>query len=229
MAGVPSAPRRTLAGLLAGAALLGLAGCGRLDEASAADITRDDVISTLAAQLAGGSALSYTATYQVAGGDTATITRAQRPARTAYVYPGGRLIVTTTATIRCQGDDPAPTCVETAADPAAAADLPRATLITPEAVLEMLNTAALDPTVTTTQHDSTIAGRHATCLGLRDVQGTEVPDFDVCVTNEGALASFTATIDDKRTDLALTAYSDQVTGAAFTLPPAAKLTGKRPR
>jgi hypothetical protein len=227
---VPTAPRRTLAGLLAGvAALLGLAGCGRLDEASAADITRDDPVSALAAQLAGGSALSYTATYQVTGGDTATITRAQRPARTAYVYPGGRLIVTTTATIRCEGNDKAPTCIQTAPDSAAATNLPRGALITPEAVLEMLNTAALDPTATATQHDTTVAGRHATCLGLRDVSGTEVPQFDVCITNEGALASFTATIDGKRTDLALTAYSDHVTGEAFTLPPTAKVTDKRPR
>jgi hypothetical protein len=227
---VPTAPRRTLAGFLAGvAALLGLAGCGRLDEASAADLTRDDLVSALAAQLAGGSALSYTATYQVTGGDTATITRAQRPARTAYVYPGGRLIVTTTATIRCEGNDKAPTCTQTAPDPAAATNLPRGSLITPEAVLEMLNTAALDRAATATQHDTTIAGRHATCLGLRDVAGTEVPQFDVCITNEGALASFTATIDGRRTDLALTAYSDQVTGEAFTLPPTAKVTDKRPR
>lgn len=228
---MPTAPRRTLAGVLAGAAalLLGSAGCVRLDEASAADITRGDPVSTLAAQLAGGSAISYTATYQVSGGGTATITRAQRPARTAYVYPGGRLIVTSTATIRCQGGNKAPTCVESAPDPAAATNLPRTSLITPEAVLEMLNAAAFDPDVTTTQHDTTIAGRHATCLGLSDVSGIEIAKFDVCVTNEGALASFAATIDDKRTDLALTAYSEQVTGEAFTLPPTAKVTDKRPR
>jgi hypothetical protein len=206
--------------------LLGMAGCGELDEASAADLTRDDLVSALAAQLASGSALSYTATYQLAGGDTATVTQAQRPARTAYVYPGGRLIVTTTATIRCKGDDKAPTCTETAPDPTAAASLTGGSLVTPAAVLAMLNTAALDPDVTAEQHDTTIAGRHATCLD--DVAGTKVPEFDVCVTNEGALASFAATIDGERTELALTAYSDHVTGEAFALPPATKVTDKRP-
>src|SRR4029453_15162218 len=110
-------------------------------------ISHDSPASAVAAQLAGGSGLSYTATYQVSGGGTATITRAQRPARTAYVYPGGRLIVTSTATILCQGGDKATTCVESAPDPAAATNLPRASLITPEAVLEMLTAAAFDPDV----------------------------------------------------------------------------------
>jgi hypothetical protein len=216
-----------LAGLLAGVTLLGVAGCGDLDEASAAGGTRDDLVSAMAAQLSGGSALSYTATYQVTGGGTATVTRAQRPARTAYVYPGGRLLVTGTATIRCQGDDRAPVCTETLPDPAAAATLQGTSLVTPEAVLAMLNLAAVDPDIAASQHDTTIAGRHATCLDLRGVDRAPARDFTACVTNEGALASFAATIGGQRKDLALTNYSESVTGEAFVLPPAAKVTDKR--
>jgi hypothetical protein len=214
--------------VLTGAVLLGAAGCSGMDEASAAGTARDDLVSALIDQLTAGSALSYTATYQLAGGQTATVVRAQRPSRAAYDFPGGMLIVTPTATIRCQGDGTAPTCTKTVPDRTAAANLTGTPLVTPEAALAMLNTATLDPDVVAEQHDTTIAGRHATCLDLSRVDGTPAREFGICVTNEGALASFVATINGDRTDLALTAYSDRPTPDAFSLPAAAKLTDKRP-
>ncbi|MGK5680923.1 hypothetical protein [Actinoplanes sp. URMC 104] len=218
--------RRTLAGLAAGSLLLlGAAGCGDLDEASAAPLTRDDLITEAADQLATGSGLTYTAKYQVTGGETATVARAQRPARASYVYPGGRLITTDTVTIRCAGA----TCTSKAADPAAPASLDGAPLVSPEAAQAMLTAAALDPHVETTQHDTTIAGRHATCLSLSDVDDTPAHAFDLCVTSEGVLASFTATIDGERMDQALTAYTDTTTPDAFLVPPHAKLIDKSVR
>ena len=212
---------------LALALLAGAAGCNGLDEASAAGLTRDDLITEMADQLAAGSALSYTATYQLTGGDTATVTRAQRPARAAYVYPGGRLIVTPTATFRCTGDEARPTCAEDAPDPAAPAALDGDPLVTPEAARTMLDAAALDGDVQTQPHDTTIAGRHATCLSLAGVAGTPASAFDLCVTNEGALASFAATIAGKRTDVVLTAYDDETPPDAFLLPARAEVTGKK--
>ncbi|GAA0504208.1 hypothetical protein Ade02nite_28200 [Paractinoplanes deccanensis] len=223
MSVVPRVPRLTPLGLLAaGALLLGTTACTGLDEASAASLTRDDLISETAAQLAAGDALTYTATYHLAGGDTATITQAQKPARSAYVYPGGRLIVTPSATIRCKGSS----CTESAPDPAAPATLTGA-LVTPEAAQAMLATAALDPEVVSEQRDTTIAGRHATCLSLDGVTGTPASAFDLCVTNEGALASFTATIAGKQTDVTLTALTDDTSADAFTVPAKAKLTSQR--
>jgi hypothetical protein len=217
---VPSVLRLTLAGLaVAGAMLLGTSGCGDLDEASAAPLTRENLVSETADQLAAGAGLTYTAKYQVAGGETATVSRAQKPARAAYVYPGGRLITTTTVTIRCAGRS----CTSVAADPAAAAALDQAPLISPEAVQAMLASAALDPAVETEQHDTTITGRHATCL---KVLGGTARSFDVCVTNEGVLASFTATIDGKRIDQALTSYSETVPPTAFLVPTGASLVDK---
>lgn len=218
-----SVPRLTLAGLaVMSVALLGTSGCGDLDEASAAPLTRESLITETADQLAAGAALSYTAKYQVAGGETATVSRAQNPVRASYVYPGGRLITTTTVTIRCAGSS----CTSTTADPAAGAALAAAPLISPEAVQGMLATAALDPAVQTDQHDTTITGRHATCLTLRQVHGTPTPSFDLCVTNEGILASFAATIDGERVDQALTAYSETVPPDAFLVPPGATLVDK---
>ncbi|MEU8815077.1 hypothetical protein [Actinoplanes sp. NPDC048796] len=218
---MPDVPRLTVAGLLAaGALLLGTTACTGLDEASAAGPTRDDLISETAAQLAAGDTLTYTATYHLTGGDTATIT--QEPSRSSYVYPGGRLIVTPTATIRCQGVS----CTRSAPDPAAAATLTGA-LVTPEAAQSMLTTAALDPEVVSTQRDTTIAGRHATCLSLKEVSGTPTSAFDLCVTNEGALASFAATIAGKKADITLTSLTDDTDATAFAVPPKARLTADR--
>ncbi len=216
---MPSVTRRVLAGLVA-VALLGVGtGCGDLDEASAAPLTKDDLVSEIAGQLAAGSTQSWTAKYQIAGGETATVIRAQRPSRAAYVFPGGRLITTTTVTIKCTGS----TCTSTPAEAAAAAELDQAPLISPEAVQAMLAAAALDPSIVTTPHDTTIAGRHATCLTLQDVDGTPTRSFDLCVTSEGALASFTATIDGKPIDQALTSYVGETEPDAFDVPQGAKL------
>jgi hypothetical protein len=217
--------RLLLTGLVAPATLLVVGACGGVDSASAASITRDDLVSELATQLSASATLSYTATYQLAGGDTARISQAQKPTRVAYAFPGGRLMRTATATTRCQGADTALKCTETAPGPA---DV-RATgaLTTPEAVLAMLNVAAVDPGAVARQHDTTIAGHHATCLALTGVARTPTPDFSVCVTAEGALGSYTATIGGKRADLALTAYSDKPDVTAFELPATANIIDQR--
>jgi hypothetical protein len=202
-----------------------VASCGGVDSANAASITHDDLVSEMAAQLAESSTLSYTATYQLAGGDQAQITQAQKPARVAYTYPGGQLIRTPTGTIRCQGAVGALTCVETTPDPADARST--GTLTSPDSVLAMLNMAAVDTGVEAKQHDTTFAGHHATCLALTGVAHAATPDFGVCVTAEGALGSYTATVNGKQADLALTAYSDKPDLSAFALPPTAHLADHR--
>jgi len=325
---VHSGPRLTVLSATAAAALLlGTTGCTDLDQASAAGISHDDLLSEMSIQLSRVTGLTYSATYQLSGGGTATVTQAQKPSRTAYVYPGGRQIQTATGTIRCTGDGPAAgtgsaspssaaggnpssaaggnpssaagsnpsgaaggnpsragggnpsgaatgnpsraasgnpsraggtaggnpsdaaggnpngttggnsgttggkflTCIETQPTPATAAPLAGSTLITPEAALAMLNAAALDQHVDATQRDTTIAGRHAICLDLDNVDGAPTRRFSLCVTNEGALGSFAATIADTHYEQALTTYSEKAAPDAFDLPPSAKLTDKRPR
>jgi hypothetical protein len=220
----------------AAALLLGTAGCTDLDEASAAGISHDDLLSEMSIQLAHVTGLTYTATYQLTGGGTATVTQAQKPTRTAYVYPSGRLIETATGTVHCTGEEndkkvttggKSPVCTETDLAPATTAPLVGSTLITPEAALAMLNAAALDQQVDAAQHDTTIAGRHAICLDLDNVDGTPTRRFSLCVTNEGALGSFAATIAGTHYEQALTTYAEKAAPDAFDLPPAAKLTDKR--
>jgi len=220
VSGVP-AVRLVLTGLAAAATMLVAAACGGVDTANAAGIAHDDLVSELATQLSESATLSYTATYQLAGGDEAQITQAQKPTRVAYTFPGGRMIRTPGATTRCTGAK----CTITTPDPADVRST--GALTTPDAVLAMLNQAAVDPGATAEQHDTTIAGHHATCLALTGVTHTPTPDFTVCVTAEGALGSFTATVGGKQADLALTAYSDKPDVSAFELPPAAKVTDQR--
>ncbi|WP_433374759.1 hypothetical protein ACQPZX_04625 [Actinoplanes sp. CA-142083] len=220
-----SRPRLTVINFAAAAALLlGATACTDLDTANAAGITRDDLVSEMAIQLARVTGLTYTAKYQLAGGDTASVTQAQKPTRTAYLHPAGRLLETVTGTVRC---DKALNCTETDPAPATAAPLAGSKLITPEAALAMLNAAALDQELEATQHDTTIAGRHATCLDLKGVDGTPTDKFSLCVTNEGALGSFTGTIAGERFDQALTTYEEKADLAALDLPASAKLTDKR--
>ena len=67
---------RIVAGLLAVA--VPLAGCAEFDNPAAAHgLTRRDLVAQLAAQLGGSASLTFAATYQLAGGRTATIAQAQ--------------------------------------------------------------------------------------------------------------------------------------------------------
>lgn len=215
-------------------ALSALAGCGDLEQAAASGSTRDDLAGDLATQLRGSATLTYSATYQLAGGATATISQAQSPTRSAYGYPGGKIIVTSEATTRCTQAAKKLTCTMTApatatspAPPGVFSGAGKSGMALPETVLALLNVAALDDDKTITQHDTTIAGHHATCVEMAGVDGAGSGGFTVCVTSEGALGSFTGTLDGTAVDVAMTHYSDEVDADAFEPPPAATVVDQR--
>ncbi len=226
------ARRRLLPGLAAAVLLLG--GCGDLDEAASAQgIAQGDLVSELAAQLAASATLSYTAGYQLAGGGTATVAQAQDPPRSAYAYPGGRVLVTEQAVTECRGTRK-PTCTMTAPPDAGAAPparvfagAQRTGMVTPATVLSLLNAAALDPTVTLAPRDTTIAGHHATCLELSGLDDDRSRAFTTCVTNDGVLGSFTGTVEGKPIDVAMTEFDSQVRGDAFDPPAGAQVVDRR--
>jgi hypothetical protein len=233
--GVPRS-RLLLAGL---AALLALSACGDLESAAAAGNTRDDLAGDLAAQMARSADLTYTATYQLAGGETATIAQAQDPARAAYTYPSGKIIVSATGLTRCAKGHTgsAMTCTVTAPETTAASPAPpgvvtaatRSGLILPETVLGLLNAASLDTAKTEQQHDTTIAGHHASCVELSGVNGAEASAFTACITNEGLLGSFTGTIDTTKIDAAMTRFSPRTDADTFTAPENATILDHRRR
>ena len=236
MVHVPSAtaPSRML--VASALALLTLAGCGDLEQAAAAGNARDDLAGDLATQLGGSAALSYSATYQLAGGKTGTISQAQNPTRSAYAYPGGKVIVTSEATTRCEPAGKTVTCTMTAPETPAGAPSPgvfasagKSGMAVPDTVLDLLNAASLDADKTVQQHDTTIAGHHATCVEVSGVDEAATSAFTVCITTEGVLGSFTGTLDGTDMDVAMTHYTDKIEANAFELPGGAKLVDHRER
>ncbi|WP_189329311.1 hypothetical protein [Actinoplanes ianthinogenes] len=216
--GVTVARRRSLNGLLAAGALLAVTACTGIDPAGAAGVGPADAVATLAGQLADSATATYTATYRLAGGDTATVVRAQDPARTVYRWPAGRLIVSPADTTRCDTR----ACVITAkADP----QLPPASgLITPEAVATMLRSAEADPALTIAQRDTTIAQRHASCVRWGGPSG-----FEACVTGDGTLAAFSGTVAGTRLEVTLTDLTSTADPRGFQLPPGVPVLDHRSR
>jgi hypothetical protein len=221
-------------GVLAVALLL--AGCGDFDDPAAAQgVTRNDLIAELAAQLSesqlgGSAARTYAATYQLAGGTTGSIVQAKSPPRTAYRYPGGAILVTGAATTRCVRKSCTMTAPPSPVGPVSArmlADAAKTGLASPTTVLGLLNAAVLDTDLTVNQHDTTIAGRHATCVELAGVDDAATSKFSTCITTDGVLGSFAGTLGGREMDVAMTDYADRVAATAFDPPPAATMIDRR--
>lgn len=224
----PSTPLRLLA--LTVIASLTVTGCQTLDEAGRA-IGHADLVNDLASRLDRALTMTYSADYQLSAGQTASIVQAQEPARSAYTWPGGKLTVTEEATTRCETSGGRTVC--TLEPPPAATAKPSLTvfseakrqgLVTPPVVMDLLTAAALDPDAAITNSDTTLAGRHATCVDVRRPAG----HFNACVTTDGALGSFTGQVDGKPVELALTRYQETVDNRTFELPPGAGVVDRRP-
>lgn len=211
------------------------AGCGTVDDAGQV-INRASLVNDLAARLDGSGELTYSADYQLPGGQSATIAQAQEPLRSAYIYPGGKLTVTDDATTACREGGGAMTCTLTA--PPTPNNRPAVTLFTeasdqglvaPTVVINLLTAAALDADAVIEQNDTTIAGRHATCVQVEKVQNAAASAFDACITTEGVLGSFSGVVNGSAVDIAMTRYRDSVDAGAFSPPGGAKIVDNRPR
>jgi hypothetical protein len=223
----------TLARIVTMVIVLAATGCQTIDDASRV-INRADLVNDLASRLDGSGELTYSADYQLPGGQAATITQAQTPLRSAYVYPGGKLTVTGDATADCRTASGATTCTLTAPpspnnEPAVAvfSDANEHGLVPPTMVIGLLTAAALDADATIEQSDTTIAGRHATCVRVEKVQNAAASAFDACITTEGVLGSFSGVVNGTDVDIAMTRYRDAVDADAFALPTGAKIVDRR--
>lgn len=210
------------------------AGCQSLG-AAAQVVDRSDLVSDLAVLLDQSAELSYLAEYQLPGGATATIAQAQKPRRAAYTFPGGKVVVTAQATTRCT-TRPAPTCGVTAPPAANSRSAPTlgtttgpSAMVTPAAVATLLEGAALDAEATVEQHDTTVAGRHATCVDVRESSNPAKSRFVACVTADGVLGSFQGPLGGRPVEVVLTRYRDVVPPDAFGLPRGATVVDRRAR
>jgi hypothetical protein len=204
--------------LLLVAAVAGTAACTDLDQASAAGVADEDLISETADRVAAADGQSWTATYRLSGGEVARVTRAQQPSRIAYTFPSGIVIVGPDTVTRCTRATEKVNCTD--GDRRDGEEGPPAStgLVAPAAILDMLESAAIDPDLAVTPRETTIAGRHASCLELAGVDQSAAPDFEVCVTVEGTVAAFTGTVAGAPVEMTLTEYSTDINDADFTLP-----------
>ncbi|MBQ1032520.1 hypothetical protein ABZ388_14365 [Micromonospora parva] len=211
-------------------ASLTVTGCQTFEDAGVA-MGRSELVNDLAARLDRALELTYSATYQLPGGQRAAIVQAQDPARSTYTYPGGQLTVTPDAITRCTTTGTRPECTLVA--PPTPGSKPTVTLfgeanrqglVTPPVVVGLLTAAALDPQAVIKQSDTTVAGHHAACVAVESSSG----DFTACVTTEGVLGSFTGPVDGKPVELALSDYSATVDEDAFEPPAGAGVVDRRP-
>ncbi|HEY3007154.1 MAG TPA: hypothetical protein VGJ63_03695 [Micromonosporaceae bacterium] len=227
-------PARALLVLAAVAGLALTTGCDTLNNTQRV-IGRADLVNDLATRMDRATALTYVAEYQLAGGKTATIAQAQQPPRAAYTYPGGRVTVTGDAIAECADAGSRITCTLTppptvAARPAASLfnDAGRHGLVAPSVVIGLLTAAALDADAVIQQHDTTVAGQHATCVTVERVENAPAANFDACVTADGVLGSFRGVVNGSAREITLTNYRESVDAHAFELPGGATIVDRRP-
>jgi hypothetical protein len=226
--------RRAVAAIVL-AALGALAGCSPIGDAQQL-IDRSHLVNELASRLDHATELTYTADYQLPGGGRATIAQAQEPVRTAYAYPGGKFATTPDATIDCHPDNAAMTCVltpppspSTDATTALADMLRSRGLVPPTLVVGLLTAASLSSNTVIKQHDTTLAGEHATCVDVSGVENSSASAFDACITSSGVLGSFKGAVDSTLMDVSLIRYVASVAADAFDLPTDAQTVDQRPK
>ena len=231
---LPRRARRIVAGGTLTAALataLLAAGCTAGNGADrVSDRTR--LVDGLANRLANASALTYTADYELAGGGTGSIAQTQKPHQASYRYPGGLLLVTTKAVTDCRTRDGGTTCTlkpppspGVDASTALLGQMAARGLMVPPTVIGLLTAAAVDPNAVIEQHDSTLAGRHATCVHATGVDNAAASEFSACITADGVLGSFVGTVSGSPVDVQLVRYEQTADPAAFTIPSGATVRG----
>lgn len=210
-------------------ASLTVTGCQTLDDAGVA-LGRADLVNDLAARMDRALEQTWAAEYQLPGGRTASIAQTREPLRSSYTWPEGKITVTQEAVTRCATTAGRTSC--TVSPPVLTGGRPsvivytearRHGLVTPPAVIRLLTDAALDPEAIIEQSDTTLAGRHATCVDVTHAGER----FAACVTTEGVLGSFTGTLDGKPAEIALSRYTDTVEPTSFDVPAGAGVVDER--
>jgi hypothetical protein len=214
---------RSLAATAALATLGGVSGCAGVS------LDRSQLITDIADRLELAESLTFTAGYEVSGGATVTIAQAQDPTRLALDYAGGKVVLATGRVVVCAKAEQTVCSVnpDSAAARGAAlrAAATQAGLPAPESVAGLLGAAAADANAVVDRRDTTLVGRHATCVSVSGLATAE--PFDACVTSDGLLASFAGTVEGQELRVTLTSYRDAADADAFD-PPAGAVIEQPP-
>jgi hypothetical protein len=222
-----------LAATLAAASL----GCGLINQAKQL-VGAAQILSDFANRLDKGSKLTYTAEYQVTGGEKVTLV--QQPPNAAFLGKDGSFIFTADSLYLCSPEKGVMTCQKSpnnaekvnATDAGFVAGVAGPAFITPEFALGLILAAAVVPGAKVTQSNKTVAGQKSLCATASNLDAAASPgdkdavkDFSVCVTETGVLSSFSGTgVNGEKAAIELTSYKDSADPNAFKPPAGAKIT-----
>jgi len=179
------------------------------------------VLGQFADRLGQSADLTYAAEYRVSGGDNVTVLR--RPPKALFANPSASFIVTPEYVYVCEKD----TCqraVNNARDSGTAyadvvAGITGPGFVTPQTVLGLIAAAAFGPGTRAETSERTIAGESSSCADVTNHGAEDAPpDFTVCVTEAGVLASFRGTTPRGRADIELVQFSSTVDEIALDPP-----------
>lgn len=226
--------RRLVTAVAVVAAMAGASGCTAISDTQQV-VDRARLVNDVATRLDQATEQTYLAEYRLPGGARATIAQEPVPLRIAYTFPSGKYVETPQGTTSCTTKANATTCTvgvpptpHTAVDPTALTSAGGTGFIPPPQVVSLLTAASLDQNATISQRDTTLAGRHATCVEASGVEGAAATTFEACIIDEGVLGSFKGTVSGTSIDVVLTQYGKQVPTDAFDPPTGAAVTDTRP-
>lgn len=214
----------------------GTLGCGVVSKAKQA-VENVSAISDLADKLGKSDQLTYTGTYKMDDGSTATVV--QEPPKAAFVGKSGRFILTEDALLLCSGTGSKVACQRSPNQNKVAASADQAAYVSAVAgggfisapmAVAVMTAAAVVPGTKIDKSEKKVAGVNSTCLHVTGIPADKDPnavtakEFTVCVGDNGVLTTFTGVgTDNKKIGVELTRFSSKVDEKAFVPPAGAKI------
>lgn len=214
----------------------GTLGCGVVSKAKQA-VENVSAISDLADKLGKSDQLTYTGTYKMDDGSTATVV--QEPPKAAFLGKSGRFILTQDALLLCSGTGRNVTCQRSPNQNKVAASADQAAYVSAVAgggfisapmAVAVMTAAAVVPGTKIDKSEKKVAGVKSTCLHVTGIPADKDPtavtakEFTVCVGDNGVLTTFTGVgTDNKKIGVELTTFSGKVDEKAFVPPAGAKI------
>lgn len=208
-------------------------GCGGTSGGS--DITgHSRLIDELALQVDSAEGRGYTAEYLLAGGqEVMTVAKQVDPEQVAFLFPGGRYVITRQFEMLCTPAE-AVDCVlnratEVTLSPAESVlgELDGEQFLSVHTVMGWLTEVGASSSADISSETRTIAGTHATCVTVNGAETARVSEFEACVTDTGLLGSFTGTVDGVPKSVVLKAVSGTVDPELFHVPEGAAIIDER--
>jgi hypothetical protein len=214
----------------------GTLGCGVVSKAKQA-VENVSAISDLADKLGKSDQLTYTGTYKMDDGSTATVV--QEPPKAAFLGKSGRFILTQDALLLCSGTGGNVACQRSPNQNKVAASADQAAYVSAVAgggfisapmAVAVMTAAAVVPGTKIDKSEKKVAGVNSTCLHVTGIPADKDPnavtakEFTVCVGDNGVLTAFTGVgTDNKKIGVELTKFATKVDEKAFVAPAGAKI------